>query len=64
MGNFWVGTWGGNSCGAGIFVRFEMKWLYCDIVEVGGGNLGWEFLRWELLGHWDLSEVGNEMAVL
>ena len=41
-----------------------MKWLYCDIVEVGGGNLGWEFLRWELLGHWDLSEVGNEMAVL
>ena len=31
---------------------------------VGGGNLGWELLGWEFLGRWDLSEVGNEMAVL
>ena len=29
----------------------------------GGNSLGGN-LRWELLGHWDLSEVGNEMAVL
>ena len=64
VGTLWVRTWGGNSWGAGIFLGLEMKWLYCDIVGVGGGNLGWEFLRWELLGHWDLSEVGNEMAVL
>ena len=41
-----------------------MKWLYCDIVEVGGGNLGWELLGWEFMGCWDLPEVGNGCTVI
>ena len=52
VGILWVGTEGGNPWGAGIFLRLEMKWLYCDIVGVGiwgagrfsaeGGNYWWE----------------------
>lgn len=54
VGTLWVGTWGGNSWGAGIFVRLEMKWLYCDIVGVGiwgvGNCWGEKWLPWEMVG--------------
>ena len=43
VGTLWVGTWGGNSWGTGIFVRLEMKWLYSDVVGVGIRGGGREF---------------------
>ena len=54
VGTLWVGTWGGNSWGAGISLGLEMKWPYCDIVGVGTRGGGKEFgvgiLRLGILG--------------
>ena len=57
VGNGWgvgragVGIAGGNgnSWGGGIFLEWEMKWLYCEIVGVGN-DWGEKWLWWEMVG--------------
>ena len=46
-----VGIAGGNgNCwGGGIFLEWEMKWLYCEIVGVGN-DWGEKWLWWEMVG--------------
>ena len=46
----WGGMGGGvNSWGGGIFLEWEMKWLYCEIVGVGN-DWGEKWLWWEMVG--------------
>ena len=45
----WEMVGGGHSWGGGIFLEWQMKWLYCDIVGVGN-DWGENWLRWEMAG--------------